>query len=117
MCAYCENILNYTSIYITLVSTYAASIYKHTMVYKCYSCVYIISLFFYADRRESSRDGSIVGGVLAVLFVISLALVFVVIAMYYFTKRKIKQKKVEQIQKDIFRRYVYICLMWRVISI
>ena len=66
-------------------------------------------LSYFSLFSERSGDGSIIGGVLASAFVIAAAsLITVIIVVCHITKKRIKIKKLERYQRDIFRRYGHV---------
>ena len=64
---------------------------------------------YFSLFSERSGDGGIIGGVLASAFVIAAAsLITVIIVVCHITKKRIKTKKLERYQRDIFRRYGHV---------
>ena len=68
-----------------------------------------VILYLLADNPDSNA-GSIAGGLVTALFVLSVIIITVVTLLYLFMRQRRKQKGMERLQRDILSRYAFSIL-------
>ena len=66
-------------------------------------------LYLLADNPDNNV-GSIAGGLVTALFVLSVIIITVVTILYLFMKQRRKHKRMERLQRDILSRYKFFIL-------
>ena len=66
-------------------------------------------LYLLADNPDSNA-GSIAGGLVTALFVLSIIIITVITLLYLFMRQRRKQKGIERLQRDILSRYAFSIL-------
>ena len=68
--------------------------------------------YLLAGNSDNNNAGSIAGGLLTALFVVSVIIIAVVTFLYLFMKQRKKQKRMERLQRDILSRCAVSTFMY-----